>query len=83
MWFNIKDLYPKTLKNVFARLPSDKRLKYARFSREYGKPLRPRSGTRESPHRPGTVERYWNERGEGLKIPEELPSPADTLTWTK
>lgn len=81
MWFNIKDLYPKTLRNVFAGYPPDKRAEVTRrFSREYGKPYKTTvRGIVRVLIDLGLVERYWDERGEGLKIPDELPSPADTL----
>jgi len=81
MWFNIKDLYPKALKNMFARYPPEKKVEVTkRFAREYGKPYRTTvRGLIRVLVDLGLVERYWDERGEGLKIPGDLPSPADVL----
>jgi hypothetical protein len=81
MWFNIKDLYPKTLKNVFAGYPPGKKEEVIRrFCREYGKPYKATvRGLVKVLVDLGLVKRYWDSRGEGLRIPEELPWPSDTL----
>jgi hypothetical protein len=81
MWFNIKDLYPKTLREGFPNFPEHKKVEVAnRFREEYGKPYKTTvKGLIKVLIELGLVERYWDGRGEGLRIPEVLPSPADKL----
>lgn len=81
MWFNIRDLYPKTLKQVFRGFPEEKKVEVAkRFAEEYGKPYKTTvKGLVKALLDLGLVEQYWTERGEGLRVPEVLPSPADKL----
>lgn len=81
MWFNIKDLFPKTLSEAFPNFSEVKRTEVAkRFAKEYRKPYKSTvKGLVKVLIELGLVERYWDERGEGLRIPYVVPSPADKL----
>lgn len=81
MWFNIKDLYPKTLREAFTNFSDRKKVEVARrFAEEYGKSYGTTvKGIIKVLIELGLVERYWKDSGEGLRVPEVLPSPADRL----
>ncbi len=84
MWFNIRDLYPKALAEGFPSYPKEKQIEVAeRFAEEYGKPYTTTvKGAIRTLIDLGLVERYRG-RGEGLRIPDVLPSPAQRLTLSE